>query len=637
MSDDRWDDAPCGLLALDRDGTVLDANRTVLGWLGRERPDVVGGTRLQDLLAVGGRIYWETHLAPLLHVDGRFDEVALELVTPSGRLPVVMSAVVEPGSDGPGSTRVAIHSAWERSRYEQELRAARSVAERSAGRTRALQHATAALSGALGVDGVAAALLAAAVGPLGSRSATLWLADPGTGVGAGLAEGEAAGAAPAPVLGDLAGRREAFVEGGRVVVPMHGQSTLQGVLSLRPYDDPGADPLDLPVLTAVGQQAGLALDRAHLYEQSASVAHDLQRSLLAIAPPDDPRFAVATTYRPGVEMLEVGGDWHDTFLAADGLLALCVGDVVGRGLAAASAMGQLRSAVRAVAGPEAGPGRLLSRLDRFVEQVEAASMATLAYAELDLATGELRYACAGHPPPLLVPAEGEPRLLWDGRSPPLGAFTRPQHRDEARVRLTEGDRLLLYTDGLVERRDRALDEGLDLLRETAAASADAPLEEMVQEITRTLLRDESTRDDVCVLLLAWNGSVFERHVGADLGTLSATRHALGRWLSSRGADHDTQMDVVLAVSEALANAAEHGLRGDPDEAVRLRAVVDRRADGRDDVVVTVHDRGRWRTPDPLSDRGRGLRIIEALVDDMLVQHEQGTTVVLRSGLQKGSS
>ena len=236
-----------------------------------------------------------------------------------------------------------------------------------------------------------------------------------------------------------------------------------------------------------------------------------------------------------------------------------------------------------------------------------------------------------------MPAEGEPRLLWDGRSPPLGAFTRPQHRDEARVRLTEGDRLLLYTDGLVERRDRALDEGFDLLRETVAGSADAPLEEMVQEITRTLLRDESTRDDVCVLLLAWNGSAFERHVGADLGTLSATRHALGRWLSSQGADHATRMDVVLAVSEALANAAEHGLRGDPTEAVRLRAVVDRRADGRDDVVVTVHDPGRWRTPDPLSDRGRGLRIIEALVDDMLVRHEQGTTVVLRSGLRKGPS
>ena len=633
MSDDRWDDAPCGLLTLDRDWTVLDVNRTALGWLGRERPEVVGGTRLQDLLTVGGRIYWETHLAPLLHVDGRFDEVALELVTPSGRLPVVVSAVAAQGSAGAaGPTRVAMHSAWERSRYEQELRAARGVAERSASQTRALQHATAALSTALGVDGVAAALLAAAVGPLGAGSATLWLADPEGGLGVGRAEGEPAGSAPA----DLGAQRGAAVQGGRVVVPLHGQSTLQGVLSLRPYDA-GADPPDLEVLTAVGLQAGLALDRARLYEQSANVAYELQRSLLAIEPPDDPRFSVAATYRPGVEMLEVGGDWHDTFLTGEGLLAVCVGDVVGRGLAAASAMGQLRSAVRAVAGPDAGPGRLLSRLDRFVEQVEAASMATLAFAELDLATGELRYACAGHPPPLLIPAGGEPRLLWGGRSTPLGAFTRPVQRAEARVRLSEGDRLLLYTDGLVERRDRTLDEGFDLLREAASGGADAPLDEVVEQLTRRLLQDESTRDDVCVLLLSWSGSVFERHLHADLRALSATRHALGGWLAAHGADHDTRMDVVLAASEALANAAEHGLGGRPTETVRLRAAVDRRADGRDDVVVTVHDRGRWRTPDPLSDRGRGLRIIAALVDDMLVRDEHGTTVVLRRGLQKGAS
>ena len=201
-------------------------------------------------------------------------------------------------------------------------------------------------------------------------------------------------------------------------------------------------------------------------------------------------------------------------------------------------MGQLRSAVRAVAGPEAGPGRLLSRLDRFVEQVQAASMATLAYAELDLATGELRYACAGHPPPLLIPAEGKPRLLWQGRSTPLGAFTRPQLRAEARVRLDEGDRVLLYTDGLIERRDRALDVGLDLLSEAASVGGDRPLDEVVQEITRRLLRDEVTRDDVCVLLLSWHGSLFERHVGADLRHAvchPARARELARW--SRGGPH----------------------------------------------------------------------------------------------------
>jgi serine phosphatase RsbU (regulator of sigma subunit)/anti-sigma regulatory factor (Ser/Thr protein kinase) len=632
-----WEEAPCGLLTMAPDGTVVDANDTLLGWLGRDRHDVVGRVRLPDLLAVGGRIYWETHLSPLLHVDRRFDEVALELTTPAGRLPVVVSAVVHTGGQegSPDVAYVAIHAARERSRYERELRDARVAAERAAGQLRALQQATAALSGALGVDGVTAALLAAATGPLGAAAATLRLAGPDGEPGGGRVLTVPEAGTPQPVPEDAGRQRGAQVRDDRVVVPLHGLSALQGVLSMLPCTDAGADPLDLEVLTAVGQQAGLALDRAQLYEQSASVAHELQRSLLAIDPPDDPRFAVATTYRPGVTMLEVGGDWYDVFLATEGMLSVSVGDVVGRGLGAASAMGQLRSAVRAVAGPDAGPGALLSRLDHFVEHVEAAGMATLAYAELDLATGELRYACAGHPPPLLIPLEGEPRLLWAGRSTPLGAFSRPQHRAEARVRLQEGDRVLLYTDGLVERRDRALDEGLRRLQNAANHPPDLRLDDTVRQLTQTMLMDESTGDDVCVLLLAWNGSQFERHVPADLSALSATRTALSVWLSAHGVDHDTRLDVVLAASEALANAAEHGCGLRPTDHVHVRARVDRRSDGSDDIVVTVRDRGRWLTSTPTADRGRGLQIISALVDDLVVGDDEGTTVVLRRALQQG--
>src|SRR3954452_11844178 len=111
------------------DGTVVDANDTLLAWMGRARDDVVGHASLQDLLSVGGRIYWETHLAPLLHVDGRFDEVALELVTPGDRLPVLASAVTSGGEEAPADVaHVVLSSAWERSRYERELRAARAVA-----------------------------------------------------------------------------------------------------------------------------------------------------------------------------------------------------------------------------------------------------------------------------------------------------------------------------------------------------------------------------------------------------------------------------------------------------------------------------------------------------------------------------
>ena len=149
-----------------------------------------------------------------------------------------------------------------------------------------------------------------------------------------------------------------------------------------------------------------------------------------------------------------------------------------------------------------GPARVLSGLDRFVEQVPAASVATLAYAELDLATGTLTYACAGHPPPLLLPVDAPPRYLWDGRSTPLGVPGADGQRSEAREQLAAHDRVLLYTDGLVERRTAGIDERLDLLLSVSDQQARGPLADAVAAVTDALLRDEQGRDDVCVLLLA---------------------------------------------------------------------------------------------------------------------------------------
>jgi serine phosphatase RsbU (regulator of sigma subunit)/anti-sigma regulatory factor (Ser/Thr protein kinase) len=625
-----WEQAPCGLLQLGPDGSVLEANATLLAWAGRDRGDVVG-RRVTELLTAGGRIYWETHLAPLLPVAGRFDEVALELRGPGGRMPVLMTAVVSGDV-----VRVALSSARDRAGYERELLAARADAERAAAQLDALQHVTAALSRAVGVDAVADALVAAATGALGAASAGLWLTQ-GDG---GLVRHRGSVALPvlAEPTGAVLGSGDAVVQAGdRADVPLQGQDALRGVLSLLADDGPAADPLDLEVLTAVGRQAGLALDRASLYEQSASVARELQHSLLAVEPPADARFHVSTAYRPGVEALEVGGDWYDVFLVEDGVLAVVVGDVVGRGLPAATAMGQLRSAVRAVAGPGVGPAALLSRLDRFVDQVEAASMATLAYAELDLATGLLRYACAGHPPPALLPAEGLSRLVWDGRSTPLGAFTRPEPRSEAAVQLQPGDRVLLYTDGLVERRDRALDDSLARLLSAAVALQGRPLDTVVSELTTQLLRDEQGRDDVCVLLLSWAGTSFERRLDADLTGLSAARLALGTWLVDQGADEGTCRDVVLAASEAVANAAEHGLAGAPGAVVEMEVHLERQLGAPAEVVVSVADAGEWRAPAVRLERGRGLTIMRALVDDLAVETGPGTRVVLRRRLQGRAS
>lgn len=258
---------------------------------------------------------------------------------------------------------------------------------------------------------------------------------------------------------------------------------------------------DLPYVLDLADRAAIALENARLYEQQRDVAHALQRSMLAGAPPHHPRIGIASHYRPAVSTLEVGGDWHDAFWVADGRIGIAVGDVVGRGIEAATAMGQLRSALRALAGTQLGPAQVLHQLDGFVEQVEAARFATVVYGELDVADGRLRFACAGHPPPVLAEPGVPARLLWEGRSAPLGAAFDAAVRDEGVCTPAPGSRLLLYTDGLVERRGKALDEGLDALAVELGRRRETPLAAMVDELTVALLADEEAGDDVCLLCL----------------------------------------------------------------------------------------------------------------------------------------
>ena len=502
---EAWDAVPCALVVLGRDGTVLDANGTFLDWVGRERSDVVDRLRLSQLLSVGGRIYWETHLSPLLLVEERVDEVALELAGPSGRLPVLLTARVVT-TDGGATVQAVLVSARERSRYERELVAAKAAAEASAARIRMLLEVTSALSGAVGVENVVSALLSAATGPLGADTAAVWRADAGGTLVRVAAVGDATRPEARPTRARTALDRASVSRSGRVVVPLHGHDGLEGVLTLVPTAAPGAEPTDLATLTAVGQQAGLALERARLYEDRASIAHRLQQALLASEPPVDDRFTVTAAYQAGVDSLEVGGDWHDAFTAEDGVLTVVVGDVVGRGLQAAIAMGQLRSATRALSGPGVGPAAVLEGLDRFVRQVPAASSATTVCGQVELATGLLRFSCAGHLPPVLIPAQGEPRLLWEARSTPVGVVRPGTTRPHAELRLSPGDHLLLYTDGLVERRHRSL---ADQLAQLVRASGDLRLadpRDAVRALTDALLQGEQGRDDVCVVLLSWLGS-----------------------------------------------------------------------------------------------------------------------------------
>ena len=236
--------------------------------------------------------------------------------------------------------------------------------------------------------------------------------------------------------------------------------------------------------------------------ETRAVAVQLQRSLLAGELADGDGFVVETRYRPAVEDLEVGGDWYDAFCLPDrDVVNVSVGDVVGRGIAAACAMGQIRSALRAIAVSGVGPARTLDQLDAFVERIPDAHSATVVCAEVDLDDRWVRYACAGHLPPLLLAPDGTVTYLWEGRSTPLAAVRQAGPRSEGEVTLEPGSRLLLFTDGLVERRDRGLDEGLETLARMVVDTAVLPPGEMVDAVMGAMLHNEDVRDDVCVLCL----------------------------------------------------------------------------------------------------------------------------------------
>jgi serine/threonine-protein kinase RsbW len=332
-------------------------------------------------------------------------------------------------------------------------------------------------------------------------------------------------------------------------------------------------------------------------------------------------------YRPGAATLEVGGDWYDAFALPDGRIALVVGDVVGHGLDAAITMGQLRGAVRALA-PLGGPADLLVRLDEFAETIRGADSATLAYAELEPSTGRLRYACAGHPPPFLLRSERGSEFLWSGRSTPVAAALF-QTRDEATVQLAPGDTIGLYTDGLVERRGQSLEDRFERLLATSAASAGEPLERLSSLILDEMLRGEATDDDACLLLVRASGPGFTRTIASDPAQLAVLRRALRAWLEEAGVGEADRQEVLLAIGEALTNAIEHAYASSSGE-VRL----DARLTAPDELVLTVRDHGRWLDRPSHPDRGRGLRVMQAVVDELdLSPGADGTTVELRKRLR----
>ena len=321
--------------------------------------------------------------------------------------------------------------------------------------------------------------------------------------------------------------REALVREYPQLSDMFGRHRLESMVAL-PLRDQAGRPLgavvagtpsgrrlgsdELALLREVVGRSGSALERATLYERlheahrrEREIAVRLQQALL----PDDlaevDGVEIVTRYIAADDVMQVGGDWFDTFAWPDGRIATIVGDVVGHDLEAAATMGRLRSATAAlIPMGDPRPGAVLAALDRCARGRGGVDFVTAACVVVDPARGRLSYGSAGHPPPLLIDPDGATRWLDAATAPPIGQIEVDRWFDD-RLEIEPGTIVLLYTDGLVERRGVTLAEGMERLREVASQSVTGTLDAVVDRIVRAMVGVDPSDDDVIAVALRWTG------------------------------------------------------------------------------------------------------------------------------------
>ncbi|WAZ19153.1 SpoIIE family protein phosphatase [Streptomyces cinnabarinus] len=245
------------------------------------------------------------------------------------------------------------------------------------------------------------------------------------------------------------------------------------------------------------QELNERLRKAHAREREVALA--LQAAMLPVPGPS--RHRTAVRYRPAIGALNVCGDWYDLADLPDGGLAASVGDVVGHGLVAACAMGQLRSALSAACRVADGPGQALDALGLYARSVEGAESSTAATAFVDWGDRSIVYSCAGHPPPALLSPDGAVTFLDGATDPPLGA--RPEHvpRLQASAPFVADSVLVLYTDGLIERRDEDIDVGLDRLADSLTRHRQADPDALADALLADLLPPKGNTDDTALVII----------------------------------------------------------------------------------------------------------------------------------------
>jgi serine phosphatase RsbU (regulator of sigma subunit) len=291
-------------------------------------------------------------------------------------------------------------------------------------------------------------------------------------------------------------------------VPLVARGIMAGILTLcRGKHRSPMTAEEISTASEVAARAALALDNARLYTEQHRLAEGLQRSLLT-TPPQPDHCQIAVRYCPAAKAASVGGDWYDAFLQHDGATVLVIGDVMGHDTAAAAAMGQLRSLLRGIAWHSgAAPADVLTGLDAAMLGLQVSTTASVVVARLDQSAADrdngaarLRWSNAGHPVPIAVTPDGRvTALVGDEADLLLGVDPATSRREHAAV-LEPGSTVVLYTDGLVERRGQDLDYGTQLLQDTLAELAELPLEELCDELLGRLLPPDADDDAALVVL-----------------------------------------------------------------------------------------------------------------------------------------
>jgi PAS domain S-box-containing protein len=409
------------------------------------------------------------------------------------------------------------------------------------------------------------------------------------------------------------------------VLPMRVAGAVTGALTLS-YDRPKIFfPDDRDYAALLTGLAAQAFERTIVADERRRIADTLQRSLLPAEPPDLARLAIAQRYLPGAEGAQAGGDWYDVLVLDDDRVAIAVGDVVGQGAAAAAVMGQLRSALSAHLLDGDAPAVALSKLDRFSHRVAGSRASTAACLLLDTRSGHMRWARAGHLPPLHLCPDGAHYL--DGATGCVLGIPGAPPFTEADAVLEPGSTVLLYTDGLVERRGEVIDDGLDRLAAAAAAHPHADPDTLIAALFDATLDDSEIPDDIAVIAVRLRPPPMLRTMPARAQEARALRPEIVSWAAAGALPDEIVVDLQLAVGEAVTNAVDHAYPGTAPGPVAVS--ISHLASG--DVQVEVTDRGRWRPPpEDAGLRGHGLPVIRALAQDVeLDPSDTGTRIRFR--------